>query len=81
MCSSAKVILQPLKLTCSYSDAIVYLMMNRNPLYLLVLFVIFLLSRALWIQLDISGEFRNGTVRTYSYKKCSVKEAGYFSMV
>ncbi|KAG1347728.1 putative protein ROOT HAIR DEFECTIVE 3 [Cocos nucifera] len=37
-----------------------FMMLLRNPLYLLVLFVAFLLSRALWVQLDISGEFRNG---------------------
>ena len=35
---------------------------NRNPLYLMVLFVAFLLSKALWVQMDIAGEFRNGTV-------------------
>ncbi|XP_038982208.1 protein ROOT HAIR DEFECTIVE 3-like [Phoenix dactylifera] len=39
-----------------------FMMLLRNPLYLLVLFVIFLLSRALWLQMDISGEFRNGTL-------------------
>jgi hypothetical protein len=34
----------------------------RNPLYLGVIFVGFLLIKALWVQLDISGEFRNGAV-------------------
>lgn len=38
-----------------------FMVLLRNPLYLLVLFVIFLLSRVLWVQLDISREFRNGT--------------------
>ncbi|XP_058106113.1 protein ROOT HAIR DEFECTIVE 3 homolog 2-like isoform X2 [Magnolia sinica] len=36
------------------------MLLLRNPLYLLVFFVIFLLSKALWVQLDIPGEFRNG---------------------
>lgn len=36
--------------------------MGRNPLYLGVIFVAFLLVKALWVQLDISGEFRNGAV-------------------
>lgn len=35
---------------------------GRNPLYLGVIFVGFLLVKALWVQLDISGEFRNGAV-------------------
>jgi len=35
---------------------------NRNPLYLGVMFVAFLLAKALWTQLDIPGEFRNGAV-------------------
>ncbi|KVH97948.1 Root hair defective 3 GTP-binding, partial [Cynara cardunculus var. scolymus] len=34
--------------------------MAANPLWLLVIFVGYLLSKALWVQLDISGEFRNG---------------------
>ncbi|PRQ53743.1 hypothetical protein RchiOBHm_Chr2g0169871 [Rosa chinensis] len=32
----------------------------RNPLYLLVIFVGFLPFKALWVQLDILAEFRNG---------------------
>jgi len=28
----------------------------------LVLFVVYLLSKALWVQMDITGEFRNGAV-------------------
>ncbi|KAG0500779.1 hypothetical protein HPP92_000851 [Vanilla planifolia] len=34
----------------------------RNPLYLFAIFVICLVSRALWIQLDITREFQHGTV-------------------
>ncbi|XP_075100718.1 protein ROOT HAIR DEFECTIVE 3 homolog 1-like isoform X3 [Nicotiana tabacum] len=34
----------------------------RNPLYLGVIFVSFLLLKALWVQMDISGEFRNGAI-------------------
>ncbi|WOK91769.1 protein ROOT HAIR DEFECTIVE 3-like [Canna indica] len=32
----------------------------RNPLYLLVIFVVFLVSRALWVQLDVADAFQNG---------------------
>ncbi|KAF3440776.1 hypothetical protein FNV43_RR19062 [Rhamnella rubrinervis] len=32
---------------------------NKNPLYLRLIFVVFLLGQALWVQLDISGEVRN----------------------
>lgn len=35
---------------------------NRNPLYLMAFFVIYLVSRALWVQMDIPGQFRHGTV-------------------
>lgn len=35
---------------------------NRNPLYLLGLFVAFLLSKALWVQLDVPREFQHGAV-------------------
>lgn len=31
-------------------------------MYLLVLFVVFLLSKALWVNMELAGEFRNGTV-------------------
>ncbi|PKA59740.1 Protein root hair defective 3 like 1 [Apostasia shenzhenica] len=34
----------------------------RNPLYLFAIFVIFLVLRALWIQLNIKGEFQHGTI-------------------
>ncbi|PRQ40296.1 hypothetical protein RchiOBHm_Chr4g0434511 [Rosa chinensis] len=37
-------------------------MKRRNPLYLLVMFVGFLLFKALWMQLDTSAEFRNGAL-------------------
>ncbi|XP_065010536.1 protein ROOT HAIR DEFECTIVE 3-like [Musa acuminata AAA Group] len=32
----------------------------RNPLYLLVIFVVFLLFKALWVQLDVTTLFQNG---------------------
>lgn len=41
---------------------------GRNPLWLLVLFVGYLLTKALWVQLDISGEFRNGAVSVEVFK-------------
>ncbi|KAJ8548983.1 hypothetical protein K7X08_032346 [Anisodus acutangulus] len=37
-----------------------FMLLLRNPLYLLVLFVVYLFGKALWIQMDIPGEFRNG---------------------
>ncbi|CAA0814622.1 Protein ROOT HAIR DEFECTIVE 3 homolog 1 [Striga hermonthica] len=37
-----------------------FMTLLRNPLYLCVIFVGFLLMKALWVQLDISGEFRHG---------------------
>ncbi|XP_010262124.1 PREDICTED: protein ROOT HAIR DEFECTIVE 3-like [Nelumbo nucifera] len=39
-----------------------FMTLLRNPLYLGVIFVAFLLGKALWVQLDISGEFRNGAL-------------------
>ncbi|RVW51979.1 Protein ROOT HAIR defective 3-like 1 [Vitis vinifera] len=39
-----------------------FMTLLRNPLYLGVIFVAFLLSKALWVQLDIAGEFRHGIV-------------------
>ncbi|KAI4355512.1 hypothetical protein L6164_004276 [Bauhinia variegata] len=39
-----------------------FMTLLRNPLYLFVIFVGFLLVKALWVQLDISGEFRNGAL-------------------
>ncbi|XP_071742416.1 protein ROOT HAIR DEFECTIVE 3-like [Rutidosis leptorrhynchoides] len=37
-----------------------FMTLLRNPLWLLVLFVGYLVSKALWVQLDITVEFRNG---------------------
>lgn len=39
---------------------------GRNPFYLGVIFVGFLLVKALWVQLDVSGEFRHGAVSVNS---------------
>ena len=39
-----------------------FALLNRNPLYLMVFFIIFLLSKALWVQMDLTGEFHNGNV-------------------
>nr|GMD06394.1 protein ROOT HAIR DEFECTIVE 3 homolog 2-like isoform X1 [Ipomoea batatas] len=39
-----------------------FMALLRNPLYLMVLFVVYLLGKALWVQMDIPREFRNGTL-------------------
>ncbi|KAJ8553269.1 hypothetical protein K7X08_023947 [Anisodus acutangulus] len=39
-----------------------FMTLLRNPLYLGFIFVAYLLFKALWVQLDISGEFRNGVL-------------------
>ncbi|KAL8508380.1 hypothetical protein ACS0TY_018840 [Phlomoides rotata] len=39
-----------------------FMLLLRNPLYLLVLFVVFLLGKAIWVQMDIPGMFQNGIV-------------------
>ncbi|XP_060175649.1 protein ROOT HAIR DEFECTIVE 3 homolog 2-like isoform X1 [Lycium barbarum] len=39
-----------------------FMLLLRNPLYLFLLFVVYLLGKALWVQMDIPGEFRNGTL-------------------
>ncbi|KAL5757472.1 hypothetical protein ACOSP7_020083 [Xanthoceras sorbifolium] len=39
-----------------------FMTLLRNPLYLLLIFVGYLLFKALWVQLDIAGEFRNGAL-------------------
>ncbi|XP_055819921.1 protein ROOT HAIR DEFECTIVE 3-like [Solanum dulcamara] len=39
-----------------------FMTLLRNPLYLGVIFFAFLLVKALWVQLDITGEFRNGAL-------------------
>lgn len=38
------------------------MMLLKNPLYLLGLFVAFLLSKALWVQLDVPREFQHGAL-------------------
>ncbi|OVA12385.1 RHD3/Sey1 [Macleaya cordata] len=38
------------------------MLLLKNPLYLILSFVIYLVSKALWVQLDVAGEFRNGPV-------------------
>ncbi|XP_020274444.1 protein ROOT HAIR DEFECTIVE 3 homolog 2-like isoform X2 [Asparagus officinalis] len=37
-----------------------FMMLLRNPLYLMVIFVLYLLTKAIWVQLDIAQEFRHG---------------------
>ncbi|KAL3616756.1 hypothetical protein CASFOL_039150 [Castilleja foliolosa] len=39
-----------------------FMLLLRNPLYLLVIFVTFLLGKAIWVQIDIPGLFQNGIV-------------------
>uniref|UniRef100_A0A1D1Z3X6 Protein ROOT HAIR DEFECTIVE 3 homolog n=1 Tax=Anthurium amnicola TaxID=1678845 RepID=A0A1D1Z3X6_9ARAE len=39
-----------------------FMTLLRNPFYLGVIFVAFLLAKAMWVQLDITGEFRNGAL-------------------
>ncbi|KAK7402264.1 hypothetical protein VNO78_14390 [Psophocarpus tetragonolobus] len=39
-----------------------FMTLLRNPLYIGVIFVVYLLVKALWVQLDIAGEFRNGAL-------------------
>ncbi|XP_010552218.1 PREDICTED: protein ROOT HAIR DEFECTIVE 3-like [Tarenaya hassleriana] len=39
-----------------------FMTLLRNPLYIGILFVGYLIAKALWVQLDISGEFRNGAL-------------------
>ncbi|XP_010542421.1 PREDICTED: protein ROOT HAIR DEFECTIVE 3 isoform X2 [Tarenaya hassleriana] len=39
-----------------------FMTLLRNPLYIGFLFVGYLIAKALWVQLDISGEFRNGAL-------------------
>ncbi|KAM0041212.1 putative P-loop containing nucleoside triphosphate hydrolase [Helianthus debilis subsp. tardiflorus] len=39
-----------------------FMTLLRNPLWLLFIFASYLLLKALWVQLDISGEFRNGAL-------------------
>eukprot|EP01018_Ginkgo_biloba_P020342 Gb_41500 [translate_table: standard] len=37
-----------------------FMTLLRNPLYIGLLFVLYLLGKALWVQLDIPGEFQHG---------------------
>ncbi|CAH9145693.1 unnamed protein product [Cuscuta epithymum] len=39
-----------------------FMVLLRSPLYLMVLFVVFLLGKAMWVQMDISRKFQNGTL-------------------
>ncbi|KAJ4953653.1 hypothetical protein NE237_030485 [Protea cynaroides] len=39
-----------------------FMTLLRNPLYIGVIFVAYLLFKALWVQLDVSGEFRRGAL-------------------
>ncbi|KAK1267207.1 hypothetical protein QJS04_geneDACA014575 [Acorus gramineus] len=39
-----------------------FMLILRNPFYPMVFLVVFLLCRALWVQLDIAQEFRNGPI-------------------
>ncbi|KAJ4957814.1 hypothetical protein NE237_024925 [Protea cynaroides] len=39
-----------------------FMTLLRNPLYIGIIFVAYLLLKAIWVQLDISGEFRNGAL-------------------
>ncbi|BAT87659.1 Protein ROOT HAIR DEFECTIVE 3-like protein [Vigna angularis] len=39
-----------------------FMMLLKNPLYLLFIFVAYLLGKAVWVQMDIAGEFRHGTL-------------------
>lgn len=38
------------------------ILFSRNPLYLVMIFISYLLLKALWVQLDIGAEFRHGFV-------------------
>ncbi|KAK6264395.1 hypothetical protein SCA6_019829 [Theobroma cacao] len=40
-----------------------FMLLLRNPLYLMLLFVAYLLSKAMWVQMDVGGQFQHGTVR------------------
>ncbi|XP_020976737.1 protein ROOT HAIR DEFECTIVE 3 homolog 2 isoform X2 [Arachis ipaensis] len=39
-----------------------FMLLLKNPLYLLVTFVVFVLGKAIWVNMNIEGEFRNGTL-------------------
>ncbi|XP_022715425.1 protein ROOT HAIR DEFECTIVE 3 homolog 2-like isoform X2 [Durio zibethinus] len=39
-----------------------FMLLLRNPLYLLLLFIAYLLSKAMWVQMDVPGQFQHGTL-------------------
>ncbi|KAK4254722.1 hypothetical protein QN277_010061 [Acacia crassicarpa] len=39
-----------------------FMLLLKNPFYLMVIFVAYLLGKALWVQMDIPGEFRHGAL-------------------
>ncbi|XWS12279.1 hypothetical protein CRYUN_Cryun37aG0075900 [Craigia yunnanensis] len=39
-----------------------FMLLLRNPLYLMLLFVAYLLSKAVWVQMDVPGQFQHGTL-------------------
>ncbi|KAL4386024.1 hypothetical protein GQ457_09G004330 [Hibiscus cannabinus] len=39
-----------------------FMLLLRNPLYLMFLFVAFLISKAMWVQMDVPGQFQHGTL-------------------
>ncbi|KAE9591573.1 putative P-loop containing nucleoside triphosphate hydrolase [Lupinus albus] len=39
-----------------------FMLLLKNPLYLMFMFVAYLIGRALWVQMDIAGEFRHGAL-------------------
>ena len=52
---------------------------DRNPLYLGVFFMIFLLLKAVWVQMDVANEFRLGVVSGLSLK-CFFSVAMYMTL-
>ncbi|XP_027339093.1 protein ROOT HAIR DEFECTIVE 3 homolog 2 isoform X2 [Abrus precatorius] len=39
-----------------------FMMLLKNPLYLMIIFVAYLIGKAIWVQMDIAGELRHGTL-------------------
>ncbi|XP_054777349.1 protein ROOT HAIR DEFECTIVE 3 homolog 2 isoform X2 [Prosopis cineraria] len=39
-----------------------FMLLLKNPFYLMVIFVAYFLGKALWVQMDIAGEFRHGAL-------------------
>ncbi|XP_061366903.1 protein ROOT HAIR DEFECTIVE 3 homolog 2 [Gastrolobium bilobum] len=39
-----------------------FMLLLKNPLYLMVIFVVYLIVKAIWVELNIAGEFQNGTL-------------------